>query len=74
MGNIKCYFYTDLFISVCFQVSYADIVFLNVAPGFGFVGIEDKLNEQPALAALIKRVESLPKIAAWIAKRPKSDF
>jgi len=37
-------------------------------------GNPDPLGKYPKLKALKEKVEKLPKIAAWIAKRPKTDF
>jgi len=37
-------------------------------------GAQNPLEKFPKLAALQKKVENLPKIAAWIAKRPKTDM
>jgi len=35
---------------------------------------KDVLKEAPKVAALLERVASRPRIAAWIEKRPKSEW
>ena len=38
------------------------------------VGIDIKIDNFPKLKAHKERVESQPKIAEWIANRPKTEF
>ena len=38
------------------------------------VGLDCQLDAVPKLKALKQRVESSPKIAAWIAKRPQTNM
>ena len=54
------------------QLSWADIYF--VAPLKYFKGIAgfDFLEGYPGLQELVKKVESVPQIASYIAKRPSN--
>ena len=40
----------------------------------GVLGVNNNLDNYPKLKALKQRVDSLPKIAAWIAKRPETPY
>ena len=65
---------THYFACYVFQLTWADLSFTvligNVkrANGGALVEKREKLN------ALVQRVEGLPKIAAWLAKRPETEF
>ena len=51
------------------SVTTADLQLLNM----GSI-VVDQLAKYPVLHGLYKRVEALPKIAAWLAKRPETKF
>jgi len=56
------------------RLTWADLAFINLISWTASFGrIEKPLEKFPKLAALQHRVESEPKIAAWIAKRPKTE-
>jgi len=55
--------------------TWADLAFINfVQWTIGMAGVTNPLANFPKLAALNERVTKLPKIAAWIEKRPKTEF
>jgi len=55
--------------------TWADLAFINfVQWTIGMAGATNPLEKFPKLAALDERVKKLPKIAAWLEKRPKTDF
>jgi glutathione S-transferase len=55
------------------ELTWADIQFLTLSKWISFfAGIETPYAKFPKLAALKTRVESVPKIANWIEKRPKT--
>jgi glutathione S-transferase len=55
------------------ELTWADIQFLSLVQWMTiFGGVENPLANYPKLAALKKRVESVPKIAEWIEQRPKT--
>jgi len=54
--------------------TWADLSFLVALGWYSMAGGGDPLAKYPKLAALQKKVEGIPKIAEWIAKRPKTDF
>ena len=58
------------------QLTWADLSFLVYVSGLKKHGNEYDaiLDKYPKLRALEKRVESVPRVAAWIAKRPVTDF
>lgn len=55
-------------------LTWADLQLLVVVDWLQMLGATDLLNERPKLLALSQRIEKLPKIAAWIANRPKTEF
>ena len=56
------------------QLTWADLNLL-VFTDWGKLGDNEAiLNKYPKLKALVKRVESVPEVAAWIAKRPVTKF
>jgi glutathione S-transferase len=55
-------------------LTWADLALLNAIGSLQGAGAKDVLDKRPKLVALGKRVESLPKIADWLAKRPKTEF
>jgi len=52
------------------KMTWADIGFADLCSWFTSLGIEIPFGEAPKLKALKERVESEPKIAEWIKKRP----
>jgi len=54
-------------------MTWADLAFLNFTGWVVMAGAPDFLDKYPKLKALKERVENQPKIAAWIAKRPKTE-
>ena len=52
-----------------FQLTWADI-FLTAPIGFFLSMVGKDLQGYPGLQALVKKVESIPEIASYIAKRP----
>jgi len=56
------------------QMTWADLAFLQTVGWIVLAGGDSELAKFPKLVALKERVEKLPKIAEWIAKRPASDF
>jgi len=55
------------------EVTWADITFINYIDWMSHMCGIDPLANHSKLAALRNRVEKLPKISAWIEKRPKTD-
>jgi len=56
------------------SLTWADLAF-HVFVGWGKTGGNEALLEKyPKLTALEKRVDSVPKVAAWIAKRPVTNL
>jgi glutathione S-transferase len=56
------------------ELTWADIAFMNFVQWTAMGGAVNPLAKFPKLAALDERVKKLPKIAAWIEKRPKTEF
>ena len=54
-------------------MTWGDLAFLNFTSWVVMAGAPDFLDKFPKLKALKERVETQPKIAAWIAKRPKTE-
>ena len=54
-------------------MTWADIETSYVLTIPALVGFTINWNEVPRLKAVVDTVESNPKIAEWIAKRPKTD-
>ena len=60
---------------ILFQVTIADMSFLNMGTVILIACNEASLLDKfPKLKALMERVEGLPKIAEWIAARPKTNM
>lgn len=55
------------------KISWADMLFLNSVGWLTMAVAADALDKFPKLKALKHRVETRPKIAAWIEKRPKTE-
>jgi len=53
------------------SITFADVQFFHVIEGL--VAMGNKI-QQPKLAALFERIKSNPGIAAWLAKRPQTQF
>jgi glutathione S-transferase len=56
------------------ELTWADLSFLILVGWVTLAGADSQLANYPKLTALRSRVEKLPKIAEWIAKRPATDF
>ena len=56
------------------QLTWADLAFVSGCGLITFLGLISQLDNYPKLKALKTKVESLPKIAEWIAKRPVTEF
>jgi glutathione S-transferase len=56
------------------ELTWADLALINYLSWIDIAEGSAQLANHPKLKALRERVESLPKVAAWIAKRPKSEF
>jgi len=56
------------------DLTWADLGLLTVASFLKLSGAEEPFSKYPKLQALHDRVENLPKIAAWIAKRPVTNM
>lgn len=56
-----------------FQLSLADIFFMDIVSRVVEKDPKD-LEKFPKLAANLKKTQSEPKIAAYLAKRPKTDL
>jgi glutathione S-transferase len=55
------------------ELTWTDLVFLNHIDWMTLMCACDPLANHSKLAALKVRVEALPKIAAWLEKRPKTE-
>ncbi|XP_065843534.1 hematopoietic prostaglandin D synthase-like [Oscarella lobularis] len=59
------------------KITYADLAvfdfFDSFTPHFKFTG-SDLKDDYPKLSALFERVKQLPKIDAWLKKRPHSEY
>jgi len=56
------------------ELTWADLSFLIFAGWLKMAGAENPLAKYPKLQALHSKVEKVPAIAAWIAKRPQTEF
>jgi len=56
------------------ELTWVDLQFLSFAVWITHSGVQNSIDSFPKLSALKKRVESIPKIAEWIEKRPKTEF
>lgn len=56
------------------ELTWADLWFLCFISFLGMTGGSDQVDKYPKLKALQSKVEKLPKIADWLAKRPKTDL
>jgi len=54
------------------ELTWVDLAFLTYVDWLVHVS-ESPLAKHPKLAALVERVEKIPRIAEWLEKRPKSD-
>jgi len=55
-------------------LTWADLGLVVLVGWLKMAGGGDAFDKRPKLHALQHRVESLPKIAEWLANRPKTDF
>jgi len=56
------------------ELTWVDLQFLAFNKWISHTGVENPLANFPKLEALKTRVESIPKIAEWLAIRPKTDL
>jgi len=56
------------------ELTWADIAFINFVQWTAMGGATNPLEKFAKLRALDEKVRKLPKIAAWIEKRPKTEF
>jgi len=56
------------------QMTWADLAFLSTCDYLSVVGADTQVDNHPKLSALRDRVSNSPKIAEWLAKRPKTSF
>jgi len=54
------------------ELTFADLTFVNIG-GLILTLMKTDLSKFPKLVALVERVESIPKIAAWIKERPVTE-
>ena len=57
-----------------FQLSLADIVFFTAADGLAIIKFPDCLQPYPDLVKHKEKIAALPKIKAYLDKRPKTEF
>jgi glutathione S-transferase len=56
------------------ELTWADLALINYLSWIDIAEGSARLAKYPKVKALRERVEALPKVAAWIAKRPQSQF
>jgi glutathione S-transferase len=56
------------------ELTWADIAFMNFVQWTAMGGAVNPLEKFPKLTALDAMVKEVPKIKAWIEKRPKTEF
>jgi len=54
----------------CSQLTWADLAFVDFCGLIGVVGGDAVLPSYPKLKAARERIEKVPRVAAWMAKRP----
>jgi len=54
----------------CSQLTWADLAFVDFCGLIGVVGGDKQLPSYAKLNAARQRIEKVPRVAAWIAKRP----
>jgi hypothetical protein len=59
---------------VRFQLTWADVGFFAVSGWVSKISEGAVLPKYPKLNALVGRVETVPKVAEWLAKRPVTEF
>jgi len=63
-----------LLMCVVLQLTWADLGLLSMCDWLSIIGADSQIDNYPKLKALREKVSSLPKIADWLAKRPKTNF
>lgn len=56
------------------SLTWADIAFFAMSEAMAVVKADTQIDIYPKLKALREKVSKVPKIAAWLAKRPKTNF
>jgi len=56
------------------QLTCADLGFLVMCDALSMLGADSQVDSYPKMKALRMKVAMTPKIAEWLAKRPKTFF
>lgn len=56
------------------ELSYADLFFVAISESISTVYGQDITKDNPSLKSLKEKVLAIPRIKAWVEKRPKLDF
>ena len=56
------------------QLTWADVGLLALGDWLAVFGADSQIDNYPKLKALRENVSKMPKIAEWLAKRPKDSF
>jgi len=59
---------------VVLQLTWADLGFLSLCDWLSIIGADSQIDNYPKMKALRQKVSTMPKIAEWLTKRPKSNF
>ena len=68
---------TDSFVPLLIDFKQMTLADIEVSIGLDWleiIGLKVNFDDFPKLKAMRERVDAQPAIAAWIAKRPKTDF
>jgi len=55
-------------------MTWADIGLLAMSDWLSMIGADSQIDNYPKMNALRQKVSKSPKIAEWLAKRPKTNF
>jgi len=55
----------------CWQLTWADLAFVDMCGVLTVIGSDNQLVNYPKLQAARHRIEQVPNVAAWLAKRPQ---
>ena len=61
-----------VYFSNALQLTWADLGFLSLNDLLKMINGDDQIDKRPKLSALRSRIQNLPKIAEWLAKRPNT--
>jgi len=59
---------------VVLQLTWADLGLLAMCDWLSLIGADSQIDNHPKLKALRQKVSTMPKLAEWLAKRPKGNF